>query len=74
MVNIPYRSSEALIAGTIEARFEALRRVGGAMLLALFAAVVLGSLLRSVPADAGGAALRDLVPIGDAVAAASFTA
>jgi hypothetical protein len=74
MVNMPYRSSETLIAGTIEARFEALRRAVGAVVLAVFAALVLGTLLQSVPADAGGAALRDLAPVGDLVAAAGFTA
>ena len=74
MVNIPHRPSEAFVADAIAARFDAGRRVLGALLLAIFAALVIGSLLRDIPADAGGAALRDLVPTGDAVAASGFTA
>ncbi len=78
MVNMPHQGphldSDTLIEDIVAARFETLRRVTGAVLLAIIAAAVIGSLLRSVPANAGGTALQQLVPTDDIVAAAGFTA
>ena len=65
MVNIPYRSSESLAAERIAVRLSAMRRTAGALVLALIAALLLGTLLSRLPEDVGGAALHDLVPLDD---------
>jgi hypothetical protein len=73
MADMPNHRSDALIDDIVTARFDWPRQVLGAMLLALFAAVVVGTLLQSLPQGAGGSSLPDLVPL-DTVAASSFTA
>ena len=74
MVNIPYRSSESLIAERLPVRLSALRRTAGAIVLALVAALLVGTLLSRLPQDFGGPALHDLVPLGDPLALSTFTA
>jgi len=72
MVNIPYRSSESLIAARISERLSAMRRTAGAIVLALLAAVLIGILLQRVPA--GGKNVLDFIPLDDPAVAAIFTA
>ncbi|GAB2178396.1 hypothetical protein [Dongia sp. agr-C8] len=72
MVNIPYRSSESLLEERISDRLSALRRTAGAIVLALIAALLLGTLLQHASID--GNALQDLVPLDDPAVAALFTA
>ena len=74
MVNIPYRSSEALIAERISHRLSAMRRTAGAIVLALVTALLLGVLLEQLPAGFGGKALQNLVPLDDPAITALFTA
>ena len=74
MVNIPYRSSGSLAAERIAVRLSAMRRTAGALVLALIAALLLGTLLSRLPEDVGGAALHDLVPLDDPLALSTFTA
>jgi hypothetical protein len=73
MVNIPYRSSEALAVAHIRERLGALRRAAGAVILALLAAVLLALLLQRAPEGLGGKALHDLVPLDPSVIS-NFTA
>jgi hypothetical protein len=72
MVNIPYRSSESLMAERIAVRAVALRRTAGAIVLSLLAAVLIGVLLENRPLDTG--ALHDLVPLDDPAVTWLFTA
>jgi hypothetical protein len=72
MVNIPYRSSESLMAERIAVRASALRRTAGAVVLTLVAAAVIGVLLQKRPPDTG--ALHDLVPLDDPAVTWLFTA
>lgn len=72
MVNIPYRSSESLLEERISVRLSALRRTAGAIVLALIAALLLGTLLQNASIEGG--ALQDLVPLDDPAVAALFTA
>jgi hypothetical protein len=72
MVNIPYRSSESLMAERIAVRASALRRAAGAIVLSLVAAAVIGVLLQATPLDGG--ALHDLVPLDDPAVTWLFTA
>ncbi|MDQ7249711.1 hypothetical protein [Dongia sedimenti] len=74
MVNIPYRSIDSLAAERISARLSAMRRTAGAVVLALIAALLLGTLLARLPDGFGGAALHDLVPFDDPLALSTFTA
>ncbi len=74
MVNIPYRSSESLIAERIDAPVSALRRTAGAIALGLIAALLVGALLSQLPEDFGGAGLRNLIPLDDPIALSTFTA
>jgi len=72
MVNIPYRSSESLMAERISVRASAIRRTTGAVVLALIAALMLGALLQDVAIDSQ--ALHDLVPLDDPAVSGLFTA
>jgi hypothetical protein len=72
MVNIPYRSSESLMAERISVRAAALRRTAGAIVLSLLAAVLIGVLLENRPLDTG--ALHDLMPLDDPAVTWLFTA
>jgi hypothetical protein len=74
MVNIPYRSSEALIAERVSHRLSAMRRTAGAIVLALITALLVGVLLERAPADFLGKGLEGLVPLDDPAVAALFTA
>ena len=74
MVNIPYRSSESLIAERLSVRLSALRRTAGAIVLALVTALLLGVLLEQLPAGFGSKALHDLVPLDDPAVIGLFTA
>ena len=74
MVNIPYRSSEALIHARISVRLSAMRRTAGAVVLGLIAVLLVGVLLSHLPEGFGGAALHDLVPFDDPIALSTFTA
>lgn len=72
MVNIPYRSSESLMAERMSVRLSAMCRTAGAIVLALLSAVLLGVLLHNTPID--GRALHDLVPLDDPAVTGLFTA
>jgi hypothetical protein len=72
MVNIPYRSSESLMAERISVRLSAMRRTAGAIVLALLSAILLGVLLQNRPIDSN--ALHDLVPLDDPAVSGLFTA
>ena len=72
MVNIPYRSSETLIAEHLSAPLAAVRRTIAAVVLALIFAVLLGLVLEHV--SVGGDTLRNLVPLDEPAVAALFTA
>ena len=74
MVNIPYRSSESLVAERLSIRLSAMRRTAGAIVLALVTALLLGVLLEQLPPGFGGKALQELVPLDDPAVAALFTA
>lgn len=74
MVNIPYRSAESLAAERISVRLSAMRRTAGAIVLALIAALLVGTLLSRLPENFGGSALHDLVPLDDPLAISTFTA
>jgi hypothetical protein len=74
MVNIPYRSSESLISDRISIRLSAMRRTAGAIVLALFTALLLGILLEHLPEGLGGKALQELVPLDEPAVSALFTA
>ena len=74
MVNIPYRSSESLMAERISVRLSALRRIAGAIVLAAAVALILGVLLSRLPEDFGGAGLQNLIPLDDPIALSTFTA
>ena len=73
MVNIPHRSSESLMAETVQ-RLSPLRNLVdiAAYLLVAFLAAAL--ILHQLLPGFGGKALHDLVPVDDPVAAAGFTA
>ena len=72
MVNIPYRSSESLMAERLSVRMAAHRQTAGAVVSALVAAVLSGVLLQNTPPDSK--ALQDLVPLDDPAATWLFTA
>jgi len=72
MVNIPYRTSESLMAERISVRLSAMRRTAGVVVLTLLAAILLGVLLQNRPID--GKALQDLVPLDDPAVTGLFTA
>jgi hypothetical protein len=72
MVNIPYRSSEALLAEHLSVPMAALRRTIGAVVLALIFAVLLGLMLEHVSVD--GDAVQNLVPLDDPALTGLFTA
>ena len=72
MVNIPYRSSESLMAERIAVRAAALRRTAGAIVITLIAVVLVGVLLQERPLDTGG--LHNLVPLDDPAVTWLFTA
>jgi hypothetical protein len=72
MVNIPYRSSESLMAERLSVRMAAHRRTAGAVVIALLAAVLIGILLQNTPQ--GSNALHDLVPLDDPAVSGLFTA
>lgn len=72
MVNIPYRSSDAFLEQRIALRLSAMRRTAGAIVLALAAAILVGTLLQHAAIDGPG--LRGLVPLDDPAVAAVFTA
>lgn len=74
MVNIPYRSSESLMAERIAVRASALRRTAGAIVLAIAAALILGVLLSRLPEGLGGPAMQNLIPLEDPIALSTFTA
>jgi heme A synthase len=74
MVNIPYRSSESLMAERISVRASALRRIAGAIVLAIAAALILGALLSRLPAGFGQPGLQNLIPFDDPIALSTFTA
>lgn len=74
MVNMPYRSSESLASAYVENHLRPMRRLAGAIALALIAILLIGVLLRHMPEGFGGKALHDLVPLDDPLAAATFTA
>ncbi len=71
MVNIPYRSSDSLMAERISVRMSALRRTAGAVVLAIAAALILGVLLSRLPDGVGGALP---IPFDDPIALSTFTA
>jgi len=72
MVNIPYRSSESLMAERVSLRLSEMRRTAGAILFAFVVAWLLAALLASLPT--GTRLLHDLVPLDDPAVAALFTA
>jgi hypothetical protein len=74
MVNIPYRSSESLMAERLSVRMAAHRRTAGAIVLAVIAALILGALLSRLPEGFGGPGLRNLIPLDDPIALSTFTA
>ena len=74
MVNIPYRSSESLIAGHISQRTAPMRRTAGAIVLGFIAAMLIGALLSQLPEGIGGAGLHNLVPFDEPIALSTFTA
>jgi len=74
MVNVPYRSSDSLVVEHLTVRLRAMRRMAGAIVLAVVAAYLLALLLQTLPEGFGGKALRDLVPTDNPLAAATFTA
>ena len=69
MVNIPHRSSESLMAATIAERAASLRRSAGALVLAVAAALILGTLLRNAKIDT-----REFVPLDEPQVTWLFTA
>jgi hypothetical protein len=50
------------------------RRTAGAIVLAVIAALILGTLLSRLPEDFGGPGLRNLIPLDDPIALSTFTA
>jgi hypothetical protein len=74
MVNVPLTPMQGPAAKRVAEQIAELQRVAGALVLALLAILALGGLFKDLPADFGGKALHDLVPLEDVVAASSFTA
>ena len=74
MVNIPYRSSESLIAAHVSEHDAPLRRTAGAIVLGFIAAMIVGALLAQLPEGFGGEGLRNLIPLDDPIALSTFTA
>ena len=72
MVNIPYRSSESLMAERVAPRLAAMRRTGGAMALVFLVSWLLAAVLAALPE--GTRVLHDLAPLDDPALAALFTA
>ncbi len=72
MVNIPYRSSESLMAERISDRLAVMRRTAGAFVLLYAAVLLLAAALAAAPD--GVRILNDSLPLDDPAMAALFTA